>query len=208
MNAVQPSLSSPRFTRILFGVGVALLIAAIVVFVVKRSGDSSSPPSAAPSSKAQAGGLNPNPLQGQRQADVQTNKKWSQLDPSAKAAVRTFIFDGAGEHNLARAWLVAAPSIRQGFTYNQWVHGNELPFQVFPELNRKVPASYTLVQWSPRSFLAQVGLGSTHKTGRQAYTFQIGGEKVGTGAKARWLINYWMTLYTPPVRANPSDFGG
>jgi hypothetical protein len=204
MNAVQPSLSSPRFTRILFGVGVALLIAAIVVFVIKRSGDSNSTPNTAPSAKSQVSGLNPNPLQGQRQPDIQTTKKWSQLDPAAKAAVRTFIFDGAGEHNLARAWHVAGPEIRQGFTYNQWVHGNALPFQVFPELNRKVPASYTLVQWSPRSFLAQVGLGSTHKTGRQAYTFQIGGAKVG----GRWLINYWMTLYTPPVHANPSDFGG
>ena len=206
MNAVQPSLSSQRFTRILFGVGVALLIAAIAVFVIKRSGDSNSTPNATPSAKAKASGLNPIPglQQGERQPDIQTTKKWSQLDPKAKAAVRTFIFDGAGEHNLARAWEVAGPSIKQGFTRNQWVHGNELPFQVFPELNRKVPASYTLTQWSPREFLAEVGLGSTHKTGRQAYTFQIGAEKVG----ARWLINYWMALYTPPVRANPSDFGG
>jgi hypothetical protein len=167
-------------------------------------------PSAAPTGpEAKANSLNPSLLNGQRQPQIHTDKKWSQLDPKAKVAVRTFIFDGAGEHNLARAWHVAAPSIRQGFTYKQWVHGNELPFQVFPELNRKVPASYTLTEWSPRSFLAEVGLGSTHKTGRQAYTFQIGGQKVGTGAKARWLINYWMTLYTPPVRADPSQsFGG
>ena len=204
MNAVQPSLSSPRFTRILFWAGVALLIAAIVVFVIKRSGDSNSP-SAAPSSKAQSSALNPNALQGQRQTEIHTNKKWSQLDPQAKIAIRTFIFDGAGEHNLARAWRYADPSIKQGFTFNQWVHGNELPFQVFPELNRKVPASYTLTEWSPREFLAEVGLGSTHKTGRQAYTFQIGAHKVGS----RWLVNYWMALYTPPVRADPSqNFGG
>src|SRR5438093_10002831 len=124
MNAVQPSLSSPRFTRILFWVGVALLIAAIVVFVIKRSGDSSSS-SAAPSTPAKQSALNPNALQGKRQTEIHTNKKWSQLDPSAKAAVRTFIFDGAGEHNLARAWHITAPSIRQGFTYKQWVHGNE-----------------------------------------------------------------------------------
>jgi hypothetical protein len=205
MNAVQPSLSSPRFTRILFWVGVALLIAAIVVFVIKRSGNSSSPPSAAPSSKAQAGGLNPNPLQGQRQTEIHTTKKWSQLDPQAKVAVRSFIFDGAGEHNLARAWRYTDPTIRQGFTFHQWVHGNALPFQVFPELNRKVPASYTLTDWSPRAFFAEVGLGSTHKTGRTAYTFQIGAHKVGK----RWLVNYWMALYTPPVRADPSqNFGG
>lgn len=211
MSAVPSSLSSPRtVSRIIFWLGAALLVAAIAVFIVKKSHDSGSSVAPAAHSKASAGPINPNALlRGQRQPDVQTTKKWSQLDPKAKVAVRSFIFDGAGEQNLARAWNVAAPSIRQGFTYKQWVHGNELPFQVFPELNRKVPASYTLTQWSPRDFLAEVGLASTHKTGRVGYTFQIGGHKYGTGAKAHWLINYWMALYTPPVRADPAqDHGG
>jgi hypothetical protein len=212
MSAVPSSLSSQRtVSRIILWTGIALLIAAIVVFIVKRSNDSGSASSSSPATAAhsKANSLAPGKLlKGQRQPDIQTNVKWSQLAPQARAAVRTFIFDGAGEHNLARAWTVAAPEIRQGFTYKQWVHGSALPFQVFPELNPKVPASYTLTQWAPRDFLAEVGLGSTHKTGRVSYTFQIGGHKYGTGAKARWLINYWMTLYTPPVRANPSDFGG
>jgi len=213
MSAVPSSLSSQRtVSRIILWAGIALLIAAIVVFVVKKShdGSGSSSSNAAPAAHSKAAGsLAPGRLlKGQRQPDVQTTKKWSQLDAQARAAVHTFIFDGAGEQNLARAWNVAAPAIRQGFTFNQWVHGSALPFQVFPELNRKVPASYTLTQWAPRDFLAEVGLGSTHKTGRVSYTFQIGGHKYGTGAKARWLINYWMALYTPPVHANPSDFGG
>ena len=212
MNAVQSSLSSPRLSRIIFWLGAALLIAGIVVYVVKRDhGSSSSAPSTKPAAaaKANSAGLNPSGLhKNARQPEINTTKKWSQLDPSARLAVKRFIFDGAGERNLARAWRYAAPSLRQGFTFKQWVHGNALPFQVYPQLDASVPGSYTLVEWAPRSFLAQVGLASTQKTGRGAYTFQIGAEKVGTGAKARWLVNYWVPLYTPPVRANPSDFGG
>jgi hypothetical protein len=214
MSAVPSSLSSQRtVSRIALWIGIGLLIAAVVVFVVKRSHDSgsssaSNSSSAAPATKSKASALNPNPLQGQRQADIQTNKKWSQLDPKAKVAVRSFIFDGAGLDNLARAWRYTDPSIRQGFTRNQWIHANALPFQVFPELNRKVPASYTLTEWAPRDFLAQVGLASTHKTGRVGYTFLIGGHKYGSGANAHWMINYWMPLYTPPVRADPSQTWG
>jgi hypothetical protein len=209
MNAVQPSMSSPRLSRIIFWLGAALLVAALVVFIVKRDHGSSS---TAPATKADASaaGLNPNGLQkNARKPEINTTKKWSQLDASAKLAVKRFIFDGAGERNLARAWRYTAPSLREGFTFKQWVHGNALPFQVYPELDPKIPGSYTLVEWAPRSFLAQVGLASTNKTGRGAYTFQVGAEKVGAGAKARWLINYWMPLYTPPVHADPSqNFGG
>jgi hypothetical protein len=210
MNAVQPSLSSPRTSRIIFWLGVALLIAAVVVFVIKRDhGSSSAAPSKA-AAAAKADGLNPTILKkDQRQPDIHTTKTWAQLDPAAKVAAKSFIFDGAGEKNLARAWQYTAPSIKQGFTKHQWVHGNELPFQVYPELDPKIPPSFTLVEWSPRSFTAQVGLASTQKTGRGAYTFQIGAVKVGTGAKAHWLVNYWNALYTPPVRADPSQsFGG
>src|SRR5262249_34916070 len=141
MSAVPSSLSSQRnLSRIALWVGIGLLIAAIVVFVVRQSHDSGSSSSSNNSSStathSKASALNPTSYQGQRQADVQTTKKWSQLDPKAKVAVRSFIFDGAGLDNLARAWRYTDPSIRQGFTFNQWIHAKALPFQVFPELNR------------------------------------------------------------------------
>ena len=208
MNAVQSSLSSPRISRIIFWLGAALLVAAIVVFVVKRSHGSSAAPQgkAAGAGALQAQKLLQNP---QRQAETQTSKKWSQLDPQARLVVRRFIVDGAGERNLARAWTYAHPSLRAGFTREEWVHGNALPFQVFPQVDVTAKPSFTLVEWSPSEFLAQVGLRSTNKKGRDAYTFQVGAAKVGRGVHARWLINYWMPLYTPPVHADPSQsFGG
>jgi hypothetical protein len=208
MNAVPTSLSSPRTTRIIFWVGIALLIAAVVVFIIKKSQHSAAP---ATSKGSAADVLNAKKLlqNPQRQAPVTTNKQWSQLPASARAAVRTFIVDGAGERNLARAWSVTHPSLREGFTYNQWVKGSTLPFQVYPEMSLKEPMSFSVDTWSGNELFADVGIASKYKTGRGAYTFSVGAVKVGKGAKAHWLVNYWMAKYTPPVRADPSQsFGG
>ncbi len=207
MNVVQTSLSSPRFSRILFWIGALLLVAAIVVFIIKRSDNGSS--SAVQSQGKAASAINPQQLLHQnRQAPTGTSKKFSQIDPQARLLVKRFIVDGAAEKNLARAWTEAHPSLREGFTKHEWIYGDALPFQVFPQLDTTKPVSVTLRTWSRRAFIADIGLASTQKIGRGAFTFQIGAVKVGKGAKARWLVNYWMPLYTPPVHANPSDFGG
>jgi hypothetical protein len=211
MNVVQSSLSSPRASRIIFWLGIALVIAAVVVFIVKKSHDGSS--SAAPAGKAAGGSvLNQDQFQKQmakRQPDIQTTKKWATVPAPAKLAVRRFIVDGAGERNLARAWQYTHPELRGGLTFKQWVHGGELPFTPFEQMNLKIPMSITLTEWSGHDLLAEVGIASTDKTGRGAYVFNVGATKVGTGAKAHWLVNYFMPLYTPPVRADPTqNFGG
>jgi hypothetical protein len=203
MNAVSTSrLSSQRTTRIIFWFGAALLVAALVVFIIKKSHHSSNPAAAknAAAQVAQAKKLINEP---QRQAQVAKNADWAKIPASAKTAVKTFIVDGAGERNLAAAYAVTAPSFRQGFTKNQWVHGNALPFQPFPEMNFKVPMSFTLTQWDGKNLLADVGVDSTYKTGRGGYTFTVGAAKVGK----RWLVNYWFPKYTPPVRATTGSFG-
>jgi hypothetical protein len=211
MNAVQSSLSSPRTSRIIFWLGAALVVAAVVVFIVKKSNDGGSS-SAAPAAKAPASIPSADEFQKQmdsREPDIHTNKKWATVPASAKLAVRRFIVDGAGERNLARAWPYMHSDIRGGLTFKQFVHGNQLPFTPFEQMNLKIPMSITLTDWTGHDFLAEVGIASTDKVGRGAYVFNVGGTKVGTGAHARWLVNYWMPLYTPPVRADPSqNFGG
>jgi hypothetical protein len=210
MNVVQSSLSSPRTSRIIFWLGVALLVAAVAVFIVKKSDNGSS--SAAPAAKAPASIPSAEAFQKEmdkREPDIHTNKKWGQIPASARLAVHRFIVDGAGERNLARAWPYMHPDIRGGLTFNQFVHGNQLPFAPFEQMNLKIPFSITLTEWSGHDFLAEVGIASKDKVGRGAYVFNVGGTKVGTGAHARWLVNYWMPLYTPPVRADPTqNFGG
>lgn len=211
MNVVQSSLSSPRTSRIIFWLGAALVVAAVVVFIVKKSNDGGSS-SAAPAAKGTGSILSSDQFQkemGKRTPDIQTSKKWAAVPAPAKLAVRRFIVDGAGEHNLARAWQYTTPDLRGGLTFKQFVHGSQLPFTPFEQMNLKIPMSFTLTQWSGHDFLAEVGIASTDKVGRGAYVFNVGGTKVGSGAHARWLVNYWMPLYTPPVRADPTqNFGG
>jgi hypothetical protein len=211
MNVVQSSLSSPRTSRIIFWLGAALVVAAVVVFIVKKSNDGGSS-SAAPAAKGSGSVLSADQFQkemGKRQTDIQTSKKWATVPASAKLAVRRFIVDGAGERNLARAWQYMHPDIRGGLTFKQFVNGNELPFSPFEQMNLKIPMSITLTQWNKHDLFAEVGIASRDKVGRGAYVFNVGATKVGKGAHARWLVNYWMPLYTPPVRADPTqNFGG
>lgn len=211
MNAVQSSLSSPRTSRIIFWLGVALVIAAAAVFIIKKS-DNGSSSASSPAAKAPASIPSADQFQkemSKREPDIHTSKKWSTVPAPARLAVRRFIVDGAGERNLARAWQYTHPQLRGGLTYNQWVHGGQLPFPPFTQMNLKIPMSITLTEWSGHDFLAEVGIASRDKVGRGAYTFNVGATKVGTGAHARWLVNYWMPLYTPPVRADPTqNFGG
>jgi hypothetical protein len=203
MNAVSTSLSSPRATRIIFWIGAALLVAALVVFIIKKSQHTTAAPAKGSASDVlQAQKLTQNPS---RQPEVTTSASWSQVPASAKLAVKSFIIDGAGERNLAAAWRYTHPSLRQGFTLKQWVHGDTLPFQVFPQMNFKVPMSFSLAQWNGHDLLAEVAVASKYKTGRGGYVFDVGATKVGK----RWLVNYWFPKYTPPVRADPSQsFGG
>jgi hypothetical protein len=211
MNAVQSSLSSQRTSRIIFWVGVALVIAAAAVFIIKKS-DNGSSSASSPAAKAPASIPSADQFQkemGKRTPDVQTSKKWATVPASAKLAVRRFIVDGAGERNLARAWQYMHPDIRGGLTFKQFVHGSQLPFVPFEQMNLKIPMSFTLTTWSGHDFTAEVGIASTEKVGRGAQVFSVGATKAGTGAHARWLVNYWGSQYTPPVRADPTqNFGG
>jgi hypothetical protein len=202
MNAVSTSMSSQRTTRIIFWAGIALLIAAVVVFIIKKSQHSSNP-AAAKSASAQVAQAKKLINQPKRAPQVTTSASWAKIPASAKLAVSRFIVDGAGERNLAAAYGVTAPSFRQGFTLKQWVHGDSLPFQVFPEMNFKTPMSFSLSQWDGRNLLAEVGVDSKYTTGRGGYVFEVGATKIGK----RWLVNYWFPKYTPPVRATTGSFG-
>ena len=83
-----------------------------------------------------------------------------------------------------------------------------------PGASRAAPATMRAAvqhRYGPPSVLesSEVGIASTDKVGRGAQVFSVGATKVGSGAHARWLVNYWGSQYTPPVRADPTqNFGG
>jgi hypothetical protein len=198
-----------RSRRWLIWLGVLMVVAAIIV-VKKRDNGSSSSASSAKSASGHI--LSQDQFEremAQDRPNVDTDKMWEQIPASARVAVRRFIIDGAGERNLARAWKYAHSDVRGGLTYDQWVHGSQLPFTPFTQMDLKMPLVFTLTEWSGHDFLAEVGIRSTDPRVLNAYSFNVGATKVGKGAHARWLVNYWMPLDKLPVRADPSqNFGG
>ena len=195
--------SSIRFRRWLLWIG---LLAAVAAIVVVKKGDNGSSTSSA---KSGSGGiLSQDQFEKeleQDQPNIDTDRKWEQLPASARTAVRRFVIDGAGERNLARAWKYTHSDLRGGLTYNQWLHGSQLPFAPFTQMDLKLPLVFTLTEWSAPDFLAEVGIASTDERSRGLYKFNVGATKV----HARWLVNYWMPLDKIPLRADPTEnFGG
>ena len=182
-----------------------VVVAGVVVLKMRDNGSSSSTASA----KSASGNiLSQDQFEKeleQDQPNVDTDKKWEQIPASARVAVRRFVIDGAGERNLARAWKYTHSELRGGLTYNQWVHGSQLPFAPFTQMDLKLPLIFTLTEWSAHDLLAEVGIASTDKLSRGLYKFNVGATKV----HARWLVNYWMPLEKIPLRADPTqNFGG
>jgi hypothetical protein len=195
-----------RSRRWLIWLGVLLVVVAVIVVVKKRDNG----PSSAKSTSGSV--LSQDQFEremAQDRPNIDTERTWEQVPASARLAVRRFVIDGAGERNLARAWKYAHSDLRGGLTYDQWLHGSQLPFTPFTQMNLKLPLLFTLTQWSGHDLLAEVGIASTDKSARNAYSFNVGATKVGKGAHARWLVNYWMPLDKLPVRADPTqNFGG
>jgi hypothetical protein len=195
-----------RSRRWLTWLGVLLVVVAVIVVVKKRDNG----PSSAKSTSGSV--LSQDQFEremAQDRPNIDTERTWEQVPASARLAVRRFVIDGAGERNLARAWKYAHSDLRGGLTYDQWLHGSQLPFTPFTQMNLKLPLLFTLTQWSGHDLLAEVGIASTDKSARNAYSFNVGATKVGKGAHARWLVNYWMPLDKLPVRADPTqNFGG
>jgi hypothetical protein len=201
--------SSVRFRRWLVWLGLLAVVAAIVV--VKKSANGSSRSTS--SAKSASGSiLSQDQFEKEMEQDepnINTDRKWEQIPASARVAVRRFVIDGAGERNLARAWKYTNSELRGGLTYNQWLHGSQLPFTPFTQMNLKLPLVFTLTEWSAHDFLAEVGIASTDKRSHGLYKFNVGATKAGKGAYARWLVNYWMPLEKIPLRADPTqNFGG
>lgn len=200
MNAVQSTLSSPRASRLLFWFSAAVLAAGVAVLAVKlatRGSDSAAPPAAVP---AAAPGSTDN------LKPTGKIRKWSQVDPQAKVAVERFLVDAVAGKNLARGWRYMDPELRGGFTFKEFTKGDSLPIIPFPVYKAK-SSSYNLLEATPKEILAEVGVAATPKSKQRPAVFLVGAKDVATGSKSRWLVNYWMPRYTPPVRADPATGG-
>ena len=198
MNTFQATLTSPRFSRLLFWLGAVVLAAGIFVLGAKLVGGSDPTPTAAAPDFSPTLPPKSDPL---KTADGQTIKRFGQLSPEVKTTIRTFLATAVVRENLGRSWNVIAPSMKRGYTYNQWRNAKALPVIPYPIADVD-KVNYSLKYALETEILADVGVFSKPAEDLRPQTFRVGLVPVGNGAKKRWAVDYWMPLWSPVVPLN------
>jgi len=202
LNAFQTALSSPRFNRGLLWFSALVLAAGVLLVATKLAGGTDKTsvrpdPNFRPALPAKQ-----TPL---KNTNGVTIKKFEQLDTTTRQTIRTFLATAVARENLDRSWAVIAPSMRQGYTFDEWSHASALPIVPYPNADVKT-AQYYLDYASTKEILIEVGLSVRPETPLELRTrpvaFQLGLVPVGKGAKKRWLVDYWMPRWTPPLPIN------
>ena len=198
----ETAFSSPRFNRILLWGSALVLAAGVLLVVTKLAGGSDT------TSRAPDRGFRPTLPAKQVQlknAQGVPIRKFEQLDDETRATIRTFLATAVAREHLDRSWAVIAPSMKTGYTFKQWANASALPVVPYPNADVNT-AQYYLDYASTKEILVEVGLGVKPGIKGEARTrpttFQLGLSPVGKGGQKRWLVDYWMPRWTPPIPIN------
>jgi len=123
---------------------------------------------------------------------------FEQLDPQVRSTIRTFLATAVVRKHLDQSWAVVAPSVKVGYTFQQWRHANELPIVPYP-IENVDNTNYYLDYASTKEIMVEVGLAAPHRLKIRPTSFQLALNPVGKGAHVRWLVSYWMPRWTPPL---------
>ena len=115
--------------------------------------------------------------------------------------LKQFISTAVVRHDVAKAWSVAGPSLKQGVTREQWDHG-DVPVIPYPAQN-KGWGNWSFVQYSyqeaqKHTVGLEVFLFPKPNSGWSAMTADV---EVVQGKNGRWLVDYWMPkrFHGPPA---------
>ena len=202
MSSFQTALSSARFNRYLMwfsGLVLAAGVAFLLVKLVPGNDNQAAKPDAGFVPQLPAKSV---PLTNAKGAPV---KSYEELDPEVRTTIRTFLATAVARKHLDKSWSVIAPSMKKGYTLKSWSHGGPdkggLPVIPYPIENVDT-AQYYLDYASTKEILLEVGVSAPAKRKMRPVAFQLGLVSRGTGADRRWLVNYWMPRWTPPL---PTD---
>jgi hypothetical protein len=118
------------------------------------------------------------------------------LPPEARQIAVRFIKTAVVRKNLREAWAISGPGIRQDLTLREWMSG-EIPVVPYPDaaVEESYPNDVSL------SVVMQPKRGSKEKP----QIFFIGLKKFGSGADAKWLVDYWAPYAPPPIPSAPQQ---
>jgi hypothetical protein len=195
MNSVSAALNSPRFGRYLLWAGVVVLAVGVVAVIVAFAGGKSDKTDLAPSKNFHP--ALPAKQKALKNGQGVTIRTYRQLDPTVRAEIRTFIATVVARKNIDASWPVVSPGMRQGYTRAEWRKAHDLPVVPYPGVDTK-HVNYFLDYASNKEILIEVGLSGKPGVSTRPTTFQLG--LVPAGKK--WLIDYWMPRWTPPIPQN------
>jgi hypothetical protein len=198
MNAVQTALNSPRFNRYLLWFGVAVLAAGAIALVVAFAGGSDKTSSKPDKGFKPALPAKSAPLKNEQGVTIKT---YSQLDDQTRSAISTFIGTVVARQHVGDSWSIVSPSMRAGYSFKEWRRAAELPVIPYPGVDTK-HIQYYLDYATNREILLEVGLAGKPGVTTRPVTFQLGLVPARKGSNARWLVDYWMPRWTPPVPQN------
>ena len=123
------------------------------------------------------------------------------LAPEARQVVVRFIKTAVMRQNLAEAWNISGPQIRQDISRKEWLTGN-IPVVPYPDA--AVNRSPVKITWShPTEAGLEVVLQPKPGSKDKPQLFFVGVLKQGSGSQARWVVDYWAPYAPPPIPTNP-----
>ena len=123
------------------------------------------------------------------------------LPKGVQEAAGEFILAAAGREDLAKAWRLTHPELRNqcGCSYKEWLTGN-IPVQYYPT-SAISTATLAIDQVTPREVSMRI-LVLPKKTAKvKPQVFDISLKALGVGANKRWLVSYWNAKVSIPVPA-------
>ena len=122
-------------------------------------------------------------------------------DPAAYKVARTFMETAVQRKNLSAAYPLVGPDLKGGLTLKQWDKGN-IPVVQYPAGNLKT-AGFQVINSYKTQMLLIVDLVAKRGTDvRPHLPFWIGLIRAHNDPKGRWLVNYWLPYWSPPLPSN------
>lgn len=167
-----------------------VLIAGAIAFVTVRLGSGGATPQATTAAVDEAD---------VDSGQTTTPAKVSDVPRAARVAAGEFILAAVGREDLPEAWKLSHPDLRKqcACSYKQWLTGN-IPIQPYPTADLQGVAFF-VDELAPGRVVLQVLLTSKAGSGVDDQAFYIGLKAVGSGDKARWLVDYWAPKTGIPV---------
>ena len=191
VNVVQSAISSRRFSRWFFVVAAAVLAAGVIALVVTKTTGGSS------SSNSAANNVNPT---GPAIKELDKAQKNIRFPADAWKVAQQFVYSATSRTNLARSYALADESMRGGLTLNQWKTGN-IPVTYF-KTKKIIRYNFKNTNFAhPRQAAVNIILVPSKNSTARPVPALIFVKKVGQGAKAHWMVDYFGAVQGPPVPA-------